>query len=71
MASIEQHKYSASGHSPGDIKQMPDGSWRICLVGVFAVAQGEYETALRWYVPKTGQDCRRVREVSREASRNG
>lgn len=60
---LKPNQYDALDAKPGDIKQMPDGKWRICLVGCFKTGHDEYETCLRWYLPKTGKDLRRVRNA--------
>ena len=55
------------GVKPGDWKVI-NGEWRIAKVGFLRTGSGEddYETAVRWYLPKTGSELRESRRKSKQ-----
>jgi hypothetical protein len=59
-----------TGTKPGEWKKI-DGDWRIAKVGFIRTGSGEddYETAVRWYLPKTGSETREARRRWSEEQR--
>jgi hypothetical protein len=50
-----QAPLATSGTKPGDISEIDD-EWRIALVGLVRHGPDDYETVIRWYLPKTRAD---------------
>ena len=44
---------------PGDVKNI-EGKYKICKVGAFTLPNGDIETRLKWYLPRTRADRFRV-----------
>lgn len=60
----EQPPIADKGVKPGDIKKI-DGEYRVAKVGFLKTGSGpdDYETIIRWYLPRTGSEIRTVRNM--------